>query len=179
MSIIIVNGTAFATTAFDTTIAFNVANGDVLWTFLSPLGINQTAGRGNRPAPAPLPRRQRVVHDGDLRQRCHRSDAVVPGHEQPVYAINAITGKQEFNFTDFTGLSMVAGNNPQSIYNGIGASNIVINQSWASWSLAMTLRFDADNGRGFFAGWNLNTNPPTMKWITYDVPPQPGSQRRR
>src|SRR5579863_3864348 len=42
MSIIIVNGTAFATTAFDTTIAFNVANGDVLWTFLSPLGINQT-----------------------------------------------------------------------------------------------------------------------------------------
>jgi len=34
---------------------------------------------------------------------------------------------------------------------------------------------DADNGRGFFSGWNLNTSPPKMIWVTYDVPPQPGS----
>src|SRR5271169_2989158 len=51
MSIIIVNGTAFATTAFDTTIAFNVANGNVLWTFLSPLQVNQTAGQATGPLP--------------------------------------------------------------------------------------------------------------------------------
>jgi len=69
----------------------------------------------------------------------------------------------------------VAGNNPQSIYNGIGASNIVINEKLGVLVSGHDAEIDADNGRGFFAGWNLNTNPPTMKWITYDVPPQPGS----
>ena len=86
-----------------------------------------------------------------------------------------MTGKQELNFSDFTGLNMVAGNNPQSIYNGIGASNIVINEQLGILVSAHDAEIDADNGRGFFAGWNLNANPPTMKWITYDVPPQPGS----
>ena len=95
-----------------------------------------------------------------------------------VYAINAITGKQELNFSDFTGLNMVAGNNPQSIYNGIGASNIVINEKLGILVSGHDAEIDADNGRGFFAGWNLNTNPVTMKWITYDVPPQPGSNVR-
>jgi len=70
---------------------------------------------------------------------------------------------------------MVAGNNPQSIYNGIGASNIVINEKLGILVSGHDAEIDADNGRGFFAGWNLNTNPVTMKWITYDVPPQPGS----
>jgi len=70
---------------------------------------------------------------------------------------------------------MVAGNNPQSIYNGIGASNIVINEKLGILVSGHDAELDADNGRGFFAGWNLNTNPVTMKWITYDVPPQPGS----
>jgi len=70
---------------------------------------------------------------------------------------------------------MVAGNNPQSIYNGIGSSNIVINQQLGILVAGHDAELDADNGRGFFAGWNLNTNPVSMKWITYDVPPQPGS----
>src|SRR5271156_5112425 len=34
---LIVNGTAITITQFDEVIAFNLANGDVLWTFLSPL----------------------------------------------------------------------------------------------------------------------------------------------
>jgi len=70
---------------------------------------------------------------------------------------------------------MVAGNNPQSIYNGIGASNIVINEKLGVLVSGHDAEIDADNGRGFFAGWNLNANPPTMKWIMYDVPPQPNS----
>src|SRR5271170_7490732 len=49
MAVIIVNGTAFATTAFDETIAFNVANGDVLWTFQTPLAPNQTQGESTGP----------------------------------------------------------------------------------------------------------------------------------
>jgi len=175
MSILIVNGTAFATTAFDTTIAFNVANGNVLWTFLSPLQVNQTKGEATGPLPL-------HSHDGNewFSTATFGSGVSGPtlwfqGMNNLVYAINAINGKQELNFSDFTGLNMVAGNNPQSIYNGIGASNIVINPQLGILVSGHDAEIDADNGRGFFAGWNLNTNPPSMKWITYDTPPQPGS----
>src|SRR5271155_1530237 len=175
MAIIIVNGTAFATTQFDETIAFNVANGDVLWTFLSPLVVNQTSGEATGPVPL-------HDHDGNEWFSTATFGAGVSGptlwfqgENNHVYAISAITGKQELNFSDFTGLNMVAGNNPQSIYNGIGASNIVINPTLGILVSGHDAEIDADNGRGFFAGWNLNTNPVTQKWITYDVPPQPGS----
>jgi len=175
MDVIIVNGTAFATTNFDETIAFNVANGNVLWTFLSPLAVNQTAGQATGPVPL-------HAHDGNEWFSTATFGAGVSGPtlwwqgmNNRVYAINAINGKQELNFTDFTGLNMVAGNNPQSIYNGIGSSNIVIDQKLGILVSGHDAELDADNGRGFFAGWNLNTNPVTMKWITYDVPPQPAS----
>ena len=49
MGVLIVNGTAFATTVFDETIAFNVANGDVLWTFIVPLTVNSTQGLDSGP----------------------------------------------------------------------------------------------------------------------------------
>ena len=175
MSVIIVNGTALATTDYDEVIAFNVANGNVLWTFSSPLRVNQTAGEATGPVPL-------HNHDGNEWFTTATFGAGVSGptywiqgNNNRVYAINAISGKQELNFSDFTGLNMVAGNNPQSIYNGIGASNIVINEKLGILVSGHDAETDADNGRGFFAGWNLNSNPVTMKWITYDVPPQPGS----
>jgi glucose dehydrogenase len=178
MAIIIVNGTAFLTTQFDETIAVNVANGNVLWTFFTPLAPNQTQGEATGPVPL-------HSHDGN-EWFTTASFAAGPvsgptlwwqGQNNHVYAINAISGKEVLNFSDFTGLSMVAGNSPQSIYNGIGASNIVINQQLGILVSGHDAEIDADNGRGFFAGWNLNVNPPTMKWITYDTPPQPGSNQ--
>ncbi len=174
-SIIVVNGTAFAITEYDEIIAFNVANGDILWTYMSPLAPNQTAGEATGPVPL-------HSHDGNVwfTTATFLSGVVGPtfwfqGQNNRVYAVNAVTGKQELNFSDFTGLNMVAGNNPQSIYNGIGAANIVINPTLGVLVSGHDAEGDADNGRGFFAGWNLNTNPVTMKWITYDVPPEPGS----
>ena len=175
MSVLIVNGTAFAITGFDETIAINVANGDVLWTNLSPLAVNQTAGEATGPISL-------HSHDGNewFSTATFGSGVSGPtlwfqGQNNRVYALSAITGKEELNFSDFTGLGMVAGNNPESIYNGVGASNIVINQQLGILVSGHDAEADADNGRGFFVGWNLNTNPPSLKWITYDVPPQPGS----
>ena len=176
MAVLTVNGTAFVITDFDEAFAFNVANGNVLWVSLSPLAPNQTQGEATGPVPL-------HHHDGN-EWFTTASFAAGPvsgptlwyqGENNRVYALNALTGKFELNFSDFTGLSMVAGNNPQSIYNGIGASNIVINQQLGILVSGHDAETDADNGRGFFAGWNLNVNPPTMKWITYDVPPQPNS----
>ncbi|HKT22275.1 MAG TPA: PQQ-binding-like beta-propeller repeat protein, partial [Nitrososphaerales archaeon] len=84
-----------------------------------------------------------------------------------------MTGKEELNFSTYTGLSMVAGNSPTSVYNGIGAANIVIDRKLGVLVSGHDAECPANNGRGFFAGWDLNANPPKMKWITYSVPPQP------
>jgi len=176
MAILIVNGTAFATTLFDETIAFNVANGNVLWTFLSPLQVNQTVGQHTGPVPL-------HSHDGN-EWFTTASFAAGPvtgpalwfqGQNNLVYALNALNGKEVLNFSDFTGLSMVAGNSPTSTYHGIGASNIIIDQKRGVLLSSHDAEISADNGRGFFAGWNLNTNPPSLKWIAYDTPPQPNS----
>ena len=175
MTILIVNGTAYGTTDYDEVIAFNVASGNILWTFLTPDQVNQTAGEATGPI-------QLHHHDGNewFTTSTFGSGVSGPtywmqGENNRVYAINALTGKEEMNFSDFTGLSMVAGNNPQSVYNAVGASNIVINEKLGVLVSGHDAETDADNGRGFFAGWNLNTNPVSMKWITYDTPPQPGS----
>ncbi len=175
MSVLVVNGTAFATTEYDEVFAFNVANGNVLWTFTSPLAPNQTAGEATGPVPL-------HSHDGNEWFTTSTFGAGVSGptlwlqgQNNRVYAIDALTGHEDLNFTDFTGLAMVPGNNPQSIYNGIGASNIVINEKLGILVSGHDAETDADNGRGFFAGWNINTNPPQLMWVTPDVPPQPGS----
>ncbi len=175
MAPLIVNGTAYVITTFDETFAFNIANGNVLWTNTSPLQVNQTTGMATGPVPL-------HSHDGNeyFTTASFGSGVSGPtvwyqGENNRVYAINALNGNEEMNFTDFTGLSMVPGNNPQSIYNGIGASNIAINQNLGILVSGHDAELDADNGRGFFAGWNLNNNPPTLMWVTPDVPPQPGS----
>src|SRR4029077_8016005 len=48
--------------------------------------------------------------------------------DRKVYAINAISGKEVLNFTDFTGLSMVPGNSPTSVYHSDGPADVVIDQ---------------------------------------------------
>ncbi len=173
MPVIIVNGTAFATTVFDETIAFNVANGNVLWTYTYPLNLNQTlSGSGSLTLHS---------HDGNewFTSATFGSGVSGPtlwlqGQNFVVYALNALTGKVELNFTDFTGLSMVAGNSPTSTYHQVGASNIVIDQQKGILVSGHDAETSADNGRGYFAGWNINVNPPTLSWIAYSTPPQPG-----
>jgi len=171
---LIVNGTAFIVTQFDEVLALNVANGNVLWTFLTPLAPNQTAGEATG-------RVSLHMHDGVewFTTATFGSGASGPtlwfqGGNNRVYAIGAISGKEVLNFSDFTGLNMVAGNNPASAYSS-SVANIIINEKLGILVSGHGAETQASNGRGFFAGWNLNSNPVSMKWITYDVPPQPGS----
>jgi glucose dehydrogenase len=174
MGVLIVNGTAYATTVFDETIAFNVANGDVLWTFITPLAVNSTQGLDSGTLTL-------HSHDGnEAFTTAHINSAVsgptlwLQGQDYRIYAISAVTGKAEMNFTDFTGDAMVPGNNPGSIYHAVGASNILIDQAKDILITGHDAEADADNGRGFFAGWNLSANPPTLAWLAYTTPPQPG-----
>jgi hypothetical protein len=174
LSVLIVNGTAFAITQYDEVIAFNVANGNVLWIFPTPLAPNQTLGLAGA-GPVSI-----HAHDGteEFTTATFGSGVNGPtfwfqGGNQRVYAINAINGKEELNFTDFTGLNMVAGNNPVAVYPGATA-NIVIDPQHGILLSSMGSGVADNTGRSFFAGWNLNTNPPSLKWITEDTPPQPG-----
>jgi PQQ enzyme-like repeat protein len=169
---LIVNGTAITITQFDEVIAFNLANGDVLWTFLSPLVANETLPSGSGAVGT-------HAHDGTEQFTTASFASGVSGPtfwfqagNDRVYAISAINGKEELNFTDYTGLNMVAGNNPEAIYSTTGASNIIINPQQGILINSMDQGVAINAGRNFFAGWNLNTNPPTMKWITYTTPPQ-------
>ena len=172
---LIVNGTAFVITQFDQVFAFNIANGNVLWTLLSPLIANQTLPSGSGGV---------GIHEHDGTE-AFTTATFASGVQGPtfwfqagndrVYAVNAITGKEEMNFTDYTGLSMVAGNNPVSTYSTIGASNIVIDSQLGLLVNSMDQGIAMNAGRQFFVAWNLNSNPPSIKWITYTTPPQPGS----
>jgi len=172
---LIVNGTAFIVTQFDEVLALNMANGNVLWTFLTPLAPNQTAGEETGPVALHM-------HDGTewfttatFGSGVNGPTLWLQGGNNRVYAINAISGKQDLNFSDFTGLNMVAGNTPVSSYSS-SVSNILINQQLGILVSGHGAETFSANGRGFFAGWNLNTKPITMKWIAYDTPPQSGSQ---
>ncbi len=172
---LIINGTAIVMTQFDEVFAFNLANGNILWTFASPLAPNQTLGEASGPVLV-------HAHDGTEMFTTASFGSGVNGPtfwfqagNNRVYALNAISGQEELNFSDYTGLNMVPGNNPASIYNPGGVSNIAINQQLGILVNSMGAATSADSARGFFAGWDLNANPPTMKWITFVTPPQPGS----
>jgi glucose dehydrogenase len=172
---LIVNGTAIVMVQYDTVLAFNLANGDVLWTFLSPLVANETL-------PSGVPGVSAHAHDGseEFTTATFASGVSGPtfwfqGGNVRVYALDAINGHEELNFSDYTGLNMAAGNNPVSYYSSLPASNIVIDPQTGILVNSIGNGFADNTGRSFFVGWNLNTNPPTMKWITYGTPPQPGS----
>ena len=170
---LIVNGTVFAMSNVNEVFAFNIANGNVLWTFLSPLVANQTAGLGAGPVAV-------HAHDGNEQFTTATFGSGVSGPtywfeagNARIYALNALTGKLQLSFLSFTGVSMVNGNSPTSTYPG-NIPNISIN---AQLGILVTSRESGSSestGRQFFSGWNLNTNPPSLKWISYDTPPQPG-----
>jgi len=174
MAVLISNGTAFATTLFDETIAFNVANGNVLWTFTAPLLPNSTVGLNAGTLSL-------HSHDGNELMTTANMGVVkgptlwYQGQDFKAYALNALTGAVELSFQDFTGNSMVSGNSPTAIYRSVGASNLLIDQSKGILITGHDAEGAAINGRGFFAGWNLNVNPPTLMWIAYTTPPQPES----
>ncbi len=180
MPVLIVNGTGYATTVFDETIAFNIANGNVLWTYTAPLTVNSSAAIAGAGAFGGT----RVTlhsHDGNewfttapIGSAITGPTLWYQGQDHVVYAINALTGKLALNFTDFTGRSMVPGDSPTSTYHSVGASNILIDQKRGILVSSIDAEISADNGRGFYAGWNLNVNPPQLKWVSFMTPPQPG-----
>jgi hypothetical protein len=178
MQVLIVNGTAFAVTNFEEVIAFNVANGNVLWTYTVPLNPNATIPGAGGFGPGFLVLHH---HDGNEWFTTANMGPVIKGPtlwfvgaDRRAYAINALTGKQSLNFSTFTGRSMIPGDGPGTTYHSIGPGNLLVDQKRGILVSSIDAEISADNGRGFYAGWNLNVNPPTLKWLSFTTSPQPG-----
>jgi glucose dehydrogenase len=168
---LIINGTIYAVTQFDQVFALNAANGNVLWTTVLPITPNSTQGLG-------IGGLFLHLHNG-AQQFTTKLFGNTPtywiaANDQKVYALNALNGKYELNFSIFTGVTSIAGNNPGSVYSGI-SPNILVDQSKGIVITSIGSPFSSATGRCYYRGWNVLVTPPQLMWTAFCTPPQPGS----
>jgi outer membrane protein assembly factor BamB len=170
---IIYNGTIYAITQEGQVIALNAANGNQLWNVILPIYPNATVGK----AVASL---NLHFHQGEITFTSSKNifggtpTYWVSAPNFYIYAINALTGKYEMNFSYYKGLNDVNGNDATSSYAGL-ASNLVIDQQRGIMITSMTSTSNSIAARCFFRGWNILVTPPQAIWTSYCSPPQPNS----
>jgi outer membrane protein assembly factor BamB len=172
-ALLIINGTVYATTQYGQVFALNAANGNVLWTTVLPLLANSTAGQnaGNLSL---------HLHDGEAQFTTalfnHTPTYWISAPDHKVYALNALTGAYEMNFSYYGkgGVTSVAGNNPNSVYTSL-APNILIDQNKGIMISSMLSSSSNSAARCFYRGWNILVNPPQLMWTAFCSPPQVGS----
>ncbi len=169
---LIVNGTIYFVTQFDQVFALNAANGNVLWTDVIPVLPNSTAGKGTGSISLHL-------HNGNVQFSTalfnHTPTFWVGADDMKVYAINALSGKYELNFSVFDGVNTVAGTHLGAQYTGVGVANILVDQNKGILISSVVSASSPNTGRCFYRGWDLNASPPKMIWEAYCTPPQPNS----
>ncbi|HUI00026.1 MAG TPA: hypothetical protein VLX56_00170 [Nitrososphaerales archaeon] len=190
-ALLIINGSVYATTQYGQVFDLNAANGDVIWTDVLPIQANATVGQGDGAL-------QLHLHDGaEQYTTASFGNSGVSGPtywidapNHVVYAINALNGKYEMNFTVYgacapgtntpasrgttCGVTSVQGNNPTEVYTTL-ATNILIDQAKGVMITSMLSSSTANAARCFFREWNIDVNPPTLNWENYCSPPQVGS----
>jgi len=167
---LIINGTIYFVTQFDQVFALNAANGNVLWTDQIPILPNSTAGKGTGNLSLHF-------HDGDLQYTTklfgNTPTIWIAASDLRDYAINAVTGKYEMNFSIFDGVKTIDGNNPGALY-GSFQTNLLVDENKGILVSSEQSGSSPDTGRCFYRGWNVNVNPPTLMWTAFCTPPQPG-----
>jgi len=168
---LIINGVIYMTTQYGQVFALNAQNGNVLWTDILPLNPNSTQG----------------MHVGALSLHLHQGEETftnslfgntpaywIAAPDHKVYAIRASDGKYLLNFSIYTGLNMVDGNNPNTVYATL-AANILIDEKRGILVSSMLSSSSNNGARCFYRGWNILANPPSPVWTAYCTPPEPGS----
>jgi len=170
---LVVNGTIYAVTQFDQVFALNAATGDVLWTDILPVNANSTAalkGVGGVSL---------HIHDGVEQFTTslfnHTPTYWISAANYYVYAINALNGNYELNFSDFGGTNTIPGNNPVAVDPGFSITNILVDQNRGIVISSVESGSSAETGRCFYHAFNVLVNPVQLLWTTYCTPPQPGS----
>jgi len=166
---LIINGTVYFVTQSMQAFALNAANGNVLWTTVLPVLPNSTTGHGTGAISLHL-------HDGNewftTSLFNHTPAFWVAAADQKIYALNALNGKIILNFTYFTGINTIAGNNPGALYSG--HAQLLVDQQRGIVVTSINSGSSADTGRCFFRGWNVLVDPPQLMWTAFCTPPQPG-----
>jgi outer membrane protein assembly factor BamB len=169
----IINGTIYFVTQFDEVFALNAANGAVLWADQIPEYLNSTADRG-------IGALSLHHHDGIDQFTTSLFGGIptfwIDADDWVVYAINAINGNYELNFSIYNGPSTVPGDDPVATEGGgIGSPNILVDQGRGILISSVMSPAPASTGRCVYRGWNILVNPPTLMWQTFCTPPQPNS----
>ncbi|MDA4118684.1 MAG: PQQ-binding-like beta-propeller repeat protein, partial [Thaumarchaeota archaeon] len=170
---LIVNGSIYAVTQEGQVIALNAANGNQIWNVVLPLQPNSTAGLG-------VSSLNLHFHQGEVTFTSAQNifggtpTYWISAPDFKVYAINALTGKYEMNFSIYGGVKTIDGNDPTSSYAGL-ASNLVIDTQRGIMITSATSTSNSIAARCFFRGWNILVNPPKLMWTAFCSPPQPNS----
>jgi len=169
---LIINGTVYAITQYGQVFSLNAANGNVLWTDVLPITANATSGVSGAVVLT------LHLHDGAEQYTTklfHNTPTLwFSTPDLKVWAINAITGAYELNFSYYTGLNMVQGNPATAVYPAI-APNVLLDQNRGIAVTSMGSPTSSATGRCFYRGWNILVNPPQPLWTAYCTPPQPNS----
>jgi outer membrane protein assembly factor BamB len=166
----IINGTIYAVTNFGQAFALNAANGNVIWSSLIPILPNSSLGHYVAASV------RLHLHNGHVwfttQLFNHTPTLWVAAGDNKVWAINALNGKFELNFSDFNGASTIAGNSPGAIQSGPGM--ILVDQNKGILISSEQSGTSPATGRCFYRGWNILVTPPQMMWESYCTPPQAG-----
>jgi len=163
----IVQGAVFYITSSDTLIAQDASNGQLIWSKNLSLNYNYP-GIGVFPESLDLQGHYHAIwYTTSVRDL---PLVWVAGDNYTVFAFNAVNGAEALKI-DYLPVG-VPGN--YGNYDP-GGKQIVIDQGRGILTVTDSVSEGTDAGRGFFEGWNVTADPPTLLWRTFLMPPQDGS----
>lgn len=164
---IIVRGAVYYITSSDTLMAQDASNGQLIWSKNLSLNYNYP-GMGVFPESLNLQGHYHAIwYTTSVRDL---PLVWVAGDNYTVFALNAVNGAEALK-VDYLPVG-VPGN--YGDYDP-GGKQIVIDQARGILTVTDSVSEGTDAGRGFFEGWNVTADPPTLLWRTFLMPPQDGS----
>jgi len=164
---IIAQGTVYYITSSDTLIAQDAGDGHLAWSKNLSLSYDYP-GIGVLPESLSLQGHYHAIWYTSLVR--DQPLVWVAGDNYTVLAFNAVTGDEVLKI-DYLPVG-VSGNFG---YYDPGSKQIIVDQERGVMTVTTSGSEGTDAGRGFFEGWNVTANPPTLMWRTFLMPPQDGS----
>jgi hypothetical protein len=164
---IIALGNVYYITSSDKLVAQGASDGHLVWS--KTLSLNYSyPGIGVKPLSQSLAAHYHAIwYTTAVR---NQPLVWVAGDNYTVFAFDAVTGDQALKL-DYLPVS-VPGN--YGFYDP-GGKQIVIDEARGILTVTNSDSEGTDAGRGFFEGWNVTANPPSLMWRTFLSPPQDGS----
>ncbi|MDA4115209.1 MAG: PQQ-binding-like beta-propeller repeat protein [Thaumarchaeota archaeon] len=164
---IIVQGAVYYITSSDLLIAQDASDGALLWSKNLSLDYDYP-GLGVLPESANLQGHYHAIWYTTLVRGLPL--VWVAGDNYTVFAFNAASGAEALKL-DYLPVD-VPGNHG---YYDPGGKQVVVDQGRGILTVTTSDSEGTDAGRGFFEGWNVTANSPTLLWRTFLMPPQDGS----